>query len=638
LTLYAEVLTLDSVLRSAHRKSWGGFLSQRLRGLWCAALLGLLVQWCAAQDPVPPNPPAQSPPAQNQPAQNQPAQNQPAQNQPAPPDQAPAADQSSSKDRSSQGQSSQGQSSQGQSSSKDQASPDQPQGQPGQNPAAPKAVPPARVPQNQNQSLITLDSNETIFSVLTALNVCGYDQDLTISDVTRSTVRSEVQRNLRDSEEGEAARSAVCDFYEGHVASKDANRNLSQYISLALYLDGPPHFVPRLKEEELPPDASVIAGFGKLLENFYAKAGLHSIWEHHRKDYAAAMVRYHEPLAKMVSETEIYLKQPSSQYLGRRFTIYLDFMGSPNETDARNYGTDYYVVVFPAPNSPSGDTASSALKMDQIRHTFLHYEMDPLAEKHFSSIKRLEPLLQEVKRAPIEESFKTDISLLVTECLVRAIEIRTTGGKQGAAEAMRAQAVDDAVKQGYILTKYFYDAMVAFEKDPAGIREAYGDFLVNVDLKREEKAASEVQFASATSPELVRLSRPEERRMLLTAEKRLAAGDPKGAQELAQQALDKKIGDQGRALFILAEVAVANKNRDGAQENFQKAIAATQDPKVVGWSHVYLGRILDMKEEREAALQEYRAALTSGAQLPEIKVAAERGLQQAYEPPAPKPQ
>jgi len=135
----------------------------------------------------------------------------------------------------------------------------------------------------------------------------------------------------------------------------------------------------------------------------------------------------------------------------------------------------------------------------------------------------------------------------------------------------------------------------------------------------------------------VRLSRPEERRMLVTAEKRLAAGDPKGAQELAQQALDKKIGDQGRALFILAEVAVANKNRDGAQDNFQKAIAASQDPTVLGWSHVYLGRILDMKEDREAALQEYQAALNTGGGLPEIKAAAQRGLEQAYEPPA-KPQ
>ncbi len=115
------------------------------------------------------------------------------------------------------------------------------------------------------------------------------------------------------------------------------------------------------------------------------------------------------------------------------------------------------------------------------------------------------------------------------------------------------------------------------------------------------------------------------------------AGDAKGAQELAQQALDKKIGDEGRALFILAQVAVANKNREGAAENFQKAIQATKDPKVVAWSHVYLGRIMDMKDQREAALNEYRAALTAGADLPEVKAAAERGLQQAYEPPA-KPQ
>jgi tetratricopeptide (TPR) repeat protein len=486
----------------------------------------------------------------------------------------------------------------------------------------------------QNQIPITLDSSETIFSVLTALNACGYDQDLNISDATRSNVRAEVQRVLQNSAEGEAARAAVCDYYQGHVASKDPNRNLSQYISLALYMDGPPHFMPRLKVDELPPDAALIVPFGPVLERFYEKAGLHAIWERHRKDYAAAMNRYHEPLAKMVFDTEIYLKQPSSQYLGRTFTIYLDFMGSPNETDARNYGSAYYVVIFPAPPAHSG-APPQALKMDQIRHTFLHYEMDPLAEKHYSSIKRLEPLLQSVRRAPLEQSFKTDISLLVTECLVRAIEIRTTGSK--GEEAMRAQAVDDAVKQGYILTRYFYNAITAFEKDPAGIRGAYGEFLDNVDLKKEERVASEVQFASAAAPELVRLSRPEERRMLVTAEKRLAAGDPKGAQELAQMALDKKIGDQGRALFILAEVAVANKNRDGAQDNFQKAIAASSDPTVLGWSHVYLGRILDMKEDRPGALQEYQAALNAGGRLPEIKAAAEKGLEKAYEPPA-KPQ
>jgi tetratricopeptide (TPR) repeat protein len=289
-------------------------------------------------------------------------------------------------------------------------------------------------------------------------------------------------------------------------------------------------------------------------------------------------------------------------------------------------------VVFPSPDPATPDP----LKMPQIRHAYLHYLLDPLADKHFSSVKRIEPLLQSVKRAPLEEGFKSDISLLVTECLVRAIEIRTTGNKQ-TAEAMRLQAVDDAVKQGYVLTKYFYTAILAFEKDPAGLRTAYSDILDKIDVKAQQKAANEVQYVRVSAPELVQLSRMEDRKMLVTADKRLMAGDSKGAQELAQQALDKKIGDPGRALFILAQVAVANKNREGALEDFQKAIQETKDPQVVAWSHVYIGRILDMKEDREAALTEYQAALTLGAQLPEVKAAAERGIQRAYEPPPAPP-
>jgi len=479
----------------------------------------------------------------------------------------------------------------------------------------------------ENTSQITLDTNETLFAVLAAINTCGYDQGLTGSDAMRSNIRAQVQKNLQTSEEAQGTATTLCGYYQAHLG-QDGARNLSQYVSLALSLQGPPHFLPKAKEDELPPDAASIVGFAAVLERFYDKAGLHAIWEQNKNAYAALTDRYHEPLAKMVFDTEIYLKLASSGYLGRTFTIYLDFMGAPSEINARNYGSDYYVVIFPSPAS-----SGASLKMDQIRHTYLHYLLDPLAEKHFSSMKRLDPLLVSVKNAPLEDSFKSDISLLVTECLVRAIEIRTTGPKQ-TAEAMRAQAVDDAVHQGYILTRYFYNTLVAFEKDPAGIRSAYSGFLDNIDVKREAKTASELKYAAAATPELLQLSRLEDRQILVNAEKRLTAGDTKGAQELAQQALEKKVGDQGRALFILAEAAVANKDMAGARDNFQKAIQAGTDPKVIAWSHVYLGRILDLREEREAALDQYRAALNAGGALPEVKEAAERGLQQPYEPPA----
>ena len=170
----------------------------------------------------------------------------------------------------------------------------------------------------QNPSAITLDTSETIFSVLTALNSCGYDEDLTISDASRINIRAEVQRNLKESDEAQVALTTMCDYYQNHLAGKNTMRSLSQYVSLALYMEGPPHFLPRVKEEEMPPDAAQVAGFGAVLEHFYDKAELHAIWERHHNDYAALVDRYHQPLAKMVFDTEIYLKLASSQYLGAR--------------------------------------------------------------------------------------------------------------------------------------------------------------------------------------------------------------------------------------------------------------------------------------------------------------------------------
>jgi hypothetical protein len=41
-----------------------------------------------------------------------------------------------------------------------------------------------------------------------------------------------------------------------------------------------------------------------------------------------------------------------------------------------------------------------------------------------------------------------------------------------------------------------------------------------------------------------------------------------------------------------------------------------------------------LQEQRENALDQYHAALNAGGALPEVKAAAERGLQKPYEPPA----
>jgi hypothetical protein len=474
----------------------------------------------------------------------------------------------------------------------------------------------------QNTPKVSLDTSENLFTMLAAMNRCGYDQDLGVSHPLRKEIRSEVAKATESSVEAKSAVQAMCEFYKDHE-QPEASRTLSQYVSLSLYQNPIPAFSIKTREADLPPDASYVQGILPLLSKFYQTAGVDNIWQKHHEEYTGLTEHYHAPVAKMLFDTEVYLKLPSAGYLGRSFTVFLDPLGAPGQTNARNYATDYYVVISPG--------ASAELKMDEIRHTYLHYLLDPLALKYPSNVKRLEPLLDSVKNSPMDESFKDDISLLLTECLIRAIEIRLAPGKP--TEAQREEIVNASMQQGYILTRYFSDALRQFEKDPAGLRNTYGQMLTNIDLQKEQKRAAQVEFAKKADPELLRLSRPTQGKLLSTAEQKLYAGDSASAQKLAQQALDQKSEDPGRALFILAQVATANRDMQGARDYFQKALQASQEPKVVGWSHIYLGRIFDLQENREAALDQYRAALNTGASLPEVKAAAERGLQQPYEPP-----
>ena len=493
---------------------------------------------------------------------------------------------------------------------------------------APATAVPAEKPQDTVAKSVALDTSETLFSVLAMVNQCGYDAEVSSSLPLRAQIRTEVTEATQASTSIADATRIMCDYYNEHQQG-DPGRTLAQYISLALYLDPPPALTAKVKEAEMPPDAANLIGILPMLQNFYKQADLHSIWTKHAADYADLTAGYHQSMAQMMFSTEIYLKLPSAGYLGHGFTIYLDPLGPPSQTNARNYGSDYYMVISPG--------ADHSIRMDQIRHTYLHYLLDPLALKYPGQLKRLEPIMSPVKNSPLDDSFKNDVSLLVTECLIRAVEARTLGSKK-TPESVRLQAVDDSVNQGYVLTTYFYNALAQFEKDPSGLRNEFEDILGKIDVHAETKRAEQIHFLAKADTDILHLSKPGENKLLMEAEQRLNQRDPEGAQKLAQQALDEKYGDQGRALFILAEVSTMTRNIDGAQDYFQKALGATQDPKVVAWSHIYLGRILDLQNERDEAVNHYKAALNASTNLPEAKAAAQHGIDNAYVQPGQAPQ
>ena len=475
---------------------------------------------------------------------------------------------------------------------------------------------------------MSIGQNETLFAVMAAINNCGYDAELDSSDPLREKIRAEVGRQVQATIGAQEASGSICSFYRDHQQADDTH-TLAQYVSLALYLGPAPSFAPKVKEADLPPDAGAVLGLVPLVVKLYAQAGLHDVWQSHQQEFAELNSRYRDALAKMIRDTELYLRLPSGSYGGRTFTILVEPLLAPSEVNARSYANDYYVVFSPGERY--------GLKMEQIRHAYLHYLVDPMVGRFAANLANFTPLMDSLKLAPMDESFKSDPVLLVTECVIRAIEARTgNGGTAPVADQQRA--VEKSMDQGFVLTRYFYDDLHEYEKGEFGFRNAVGLMITKIDPRREERQARQIQFAPAADPELLQLARPKQGKLLINAQERLTAGDPEGAEKLAKQALAEKSEDPGRAFFILAEVALRNRDVEGAKHNFEQALNSTKDSKVLAWSHIYLGRLLDMRDQQEngpdraAALEHYKAAATASDTLPEAKAAAEEGLAKAYVP------
>ncbi len=477
----------------------------------------------------------------------------------------------------------------------------------------------------QQTSKATLETNETVFAVLAAMNQCGYDDGL--ADPIRAQVRAEMQQNVNASEAAQAVTKKLCEFYNDRKQA-DPGRNLAQYISLALVLSEGPEFHLTVPEKAVPPDAANVQEVVPLLRDFLRDAKLHDIWVKHQPQYEALLAYVHPQLAEMINQTDLYLRNPVSGYGGRRFAIYVEPMGAIGQVNARNYGVDYLMVISPE---------RGLVPLDRIRHTYLHYVLDPQTMKRPMAIKRTEALLPAVRSAPMDESFKSDASLLVTESLIRAIEARLLpGGKK--ADAQREAMVQHDMAQGFVLTHYFYGQLLEFEKGSASMDVAYGDMLAELHVESEKKRAEQTDFATTPEPslEVARASAPHQT-VLDQAEDRLIAKDADGARKLAQQAIDQKSDDPVRANFILARAAVMSGDMEGAQDHFLRTLQMARDPRTIAWSHIYLGRIFDIQEKREIAVAHYKAALDAGDKADDTKTAAEKGLAAPYAVPKTTP-
>jgi hypothetical protein len=516
----------------------------------------------------------------------------------------------------------------------------------------PRSKPAPRIAQPEaGGSAVTLETSEPLFDLGVALNVCGYDADLANSSPVRVKIRNEINGALQASSSARDSRDALCSYIHEHTLA-DSSRNLAQYISLALYLSPPPELSPTVNEVDLPPDSTQVVNILPLLRTFVEDIHLHAIWVEHHPDYEDLVNRIHDPLTRMILNTNIYLRLPVSSYDGRRFLVLMEPMIAPSAINARIYANDYIVVVSPAADPPG------AVHMDQIRHTYLHYEVEPLVYARASAMERLLPLLKAVQDAPLDFTYKSDIVALLTECLIKAVEIQTmdvgmakpkrpAAVKQRAeleqydadmvvydrqAEVVRRRAIDLAMRQGWVLVDYFYDKLGQMEKGSVSLKEDIGEMVYGMDVDRERHKDQQIVFLPEGTHDFVRRS-PRQLTGLELAEMKLIKGDLDGAAALAKTALADPKGDHAQAHYVMARIDLMQRQPGAAIGDFEETLKSSTDPRTLAWSHIYLGRLYDVVPDREKAIVEYKAALTVRDSQPDTKAAAEKGLKEPFTAP-----
>ncbi len=480
------------------------------------------------------------------------------------------------------------------------------------------------------------DATLPLFTVMAAVNAAA---DAPFNNAQARQIRQDVLDKKPPSLED------LRRFWAEHKLA-DPIRNYSRYVSFALIISGPPDFSFRVRSTELPADAQALDGLNPLLAAFYAEADLGKLWEKYRPAHEEMAETYQEGIARVMLEVNGYLRNATAGYLGRSFSVYIDLLGPTAQVNARSFGPDYYVVVTPSaqplakPAQGAGQPQASALAqvwaLEEVRHGYLHYVLEPLAAKHSALMREREKLLEVAARAPaLDPTLRSNFKLFLSESLIRAAELRMIR----VPEADRQKRLEDAAEEGYFLAPYFYEALQKFEQQEAGIRLYYPTLVEKLDVRREERAAEKITFRATPSfshlSETARLpaASDEVEGSLAEAEDALARRDLAAARRAYQAALGRSPAQgtaRARALYGLALVATQEKQPELAKNFFQQTLEAANEPQLLAWAHIYLGRLFDMENNRDLAVRHYRQALEAGELPPGARQAAQRGLEEPF--------
>jgi tetratricopeptide (TPR) repeat protein len=201
------------------------------------------------------------------------------------------------------------------------------------------------------------------------------------------------------------------------------------------------------------------------------------------------------------------------------------------------------------------------------------------------------------------------------------------------------------MRQGWVLTDYFYNQLGAMDKAGSSLKDNIGPMVYGMDVDRERHHDEQIAFLPTGSGgdsafrDPVRRRAPRQLTGLDLGEMKLMKGDLNGAGEIAEAALKTNPANPD-AHYLLGRIDLMQGDPDEALDHLAQTVKLSHDPRTIAWAHIYLGRMYDVardpdnpdtiRPQRDKAIAEYRAALANRDSQPDTKAAAEKGIKEPF--------
>jgi tetratricopeptide (TPR) repeat protein len=194
-----------------------------------------------------------------------------------------------------------------------------------------------------------------------------------------------------------------------------------------------------------------------------------------------------------------------------------------------------------------------------------------------------------------------------------------------------------------------YQQLIVFEKAEPAMSFYFPSLVQGINVASEEQRLANFQFAGPNEKVASTgvAGEAEEKatevalqQQLLLGDREIATQDGKAAAATFQGILDQH-PNLPRAVYGLAIASVLQGQGEKAESLFEQIVhtsanssnAPAPTPDIVAWAHVYLGRMSDLRGNRQQAQDEYRAALAVSGAPEQARVAAQQGINMPYSPP-----